>query len=514
MIPMKEPMVREYTFGVLLHPLSIAGRWGNGVLDTTAYGFIDWLAEAGARHWQVLPLGPTGYGDSPYQSLSAFAGNPYLIDPEKLFSSGWLPAEEPPAFPIDRIDYGGIYEWRWPFLRRAFTGFLKHARTAEREELKNFRARSATWIECYALYSALKEHFLGQAWFDWPEPYRRRDDKALREVRKELQKAIDFYVWTQWVFARQWQQLRAYARKRAVSIIGDMPIFVAYDSADVWMHPEYFLLDEGLKPTVVAGVPPDYFSQTGQRWGNPLYRWEQLQAEGFSWWIERVRTMLTLCDQVRIDHFRGFEACWQIPADQPTAVYGQWVKAPGEALLKAMQTTLGTLPIIAEDLGMITPEVEALRDRFELPGMKVLQFAFGGDLKNPFLPHNYPRHCNSLVYTGTHDNDTTLGWYRSLGENERSFLHAYLKRYHLTIKKDYDAPWVLLTLALKSHAKQAIVPLQDLLGLGTESRMNFPSHIEGNWAWRYQPDALDPKLSKRLKELLVATHRAGKDGMS
>ena len=506
---MKESMVRENTFGVLLHPLSIPGRWGNGVMDAKARAFIDWLADAGARIWQVLPLGPTGYGDSPYQSLSAFAGNPYLIDPEKLFSAGWLPTEEPPAFPLDRIDYGGVYEWRWPFLRRAYKGFLKHASAAEHKELNSFRAHSAIWTEEYALYLALKENFSGQAWFDWPDPYKRRDGQALAEARKEFSEAMDFYVWTQWVFARQWRQLRSYAKKRAVSIIGDMPIFVAYDSADVWAHPEYFLLDEALKPTVVAGVPPDYFSQTGQRWGNPLYRWEQLQAEGFTWWIERVQTLLLLCDQVRIDHFRGLEACWQIPADQPTAVNGRWVKAPGEALLQAMQKTFGTLPIIAEDLGVITPDVEALRDRFNLPGMKVLQFAFGGDLKNPFLPHNYPHHCNSLVYTGTHDNDTTLGWYRSIKENERAFLHEYLKRYHLSIKQDLDVPWVLLTLALRSRALQAIAPLQDLLGLGTEARMNFPSHLEGNWAWRYSEGALDVNLAKRLNALIAATHRAG-----
>ncbi|MFH1609708.1 MAG: 4-alpha-glucanotransferase, partial [Candidatus Bipolaricaulota bacterium] len=350
-------------------------------------------------------------------------------------------------------------------------------------------------------------HFKGAPWNTWPREIRQREPRPMSAARRALADEVGFHSWTQWCFHSAWEDLRAHARDRGISIVGDMPIFVAYDSADVWAHPEHFYLDDDGNPTVVAGVPPDYFSATGQRWGNPLYRWDALEDDGFAWWIARIRQALRTCDLVRIDHFRGFEAYWEIPATEPTAVRGRWVRAPGKKLLQALQAEVGQAPILAEDLGVITPEVETLRDRFGFPGMRVLQFAFGNGEESPHLPHNYPPHGRVLVYTGTHDNDTTLGWYRSAPPAERERARAYLAQNGIPLDRDEEAPWALISLAFGSRAALAMVPLQDVLGLGGRARMNHPGRPEGNWAWRYRGSALTEALAARLQALAVETGR-------
>jgi len=494
------------SFGVLLHPSSFPGRWGIGALGAEARRFLDWLASSGARWWQVLPLGPTSYGDSPYQSFSAFAGNPYLIDPDLLIERGWLEPEAPPAFPEEKVDYGWIYAERWPLLRRAFAGFETKAAPEERVALEAFMQAERFWLEDFALFMALKNKFGGQPWNGWAPELRARDPEALRQARLELAAEVRFHEWLQWLFYQEWGQTKAYAASKGIHIIGDMPIFVAFDSADVWANPQYFYLDPEGNPTVVAGVPPDYFSETGQLWGNPLYRWDVMEQEGFAWWIARIRQSLKQCDLVRIDHFRGFEAYWEVPFGRPNAVQGRWVKAPGQKLFEAVRAALGDAPIIAEDLGVITPEVEALRDGFGFPGMKILQFAFS-DETNPFLPHHYPKSGNVIVYSGTHDNDTTLGWYRTAPEEEIQFMRAYLAKRGIRLLSEYEAAGALIELALQSPAKLAVAPLQDLLGLGTEARMNYPGRLGENWTWRYPATALNPGLAGSLKALAKAHQR-------
>ena len=493
-------------FGVLLHPTSLPGPWGIGTLGKEARTFLDWLNDAGAGWWQVLPLGPTGYGDSPYQSFSAFSGNPYLIDIEELFSHGWLPEELPPDVPKDRVDFGFIYQWKWALLHRAYQGFLASTNKKVRQDFRRFQTEEADWLEDYALFMALKSRFGGRSWIEWPVAFRDRHEEALREASHDLADVIGFQRWTQWVFFTQWHALLEYAHAHGIQILGDMPIFVSMDSADVWANSRYFYLDEQARPTVVAGVPPDYFSETGQRWGNPLYRWDRLLTDGFSWWIRRIRANLKTADLVRIDHFRGFEGYWEIPASEPTAVRGQWVKAPGEALFEVIKLELGDVPIVAEDLGVITPEVEALRDHFGLPGMKVLQFAFSGE-NNPFLPHNYPENGLCIAYTGTHDNDTTLGWYKAAPKEEIDFMRTYLQRYGIRCGAPEEAAFALLQLGFKSPARIIMAPLQDLLGLDTDTRMNFPSKAEGNWVWRCDQSDFKPELAKKLRELAYANGR-------
>ncbi|HAZ27227.1 TPA: 4-alpha-glucanotransferase [Candidatus Acetothermia bacterium] len=500
------------SFGVVLHPTSFPGWWGIGTLGNEARRFLDWLAVAGARWWQVLPLGPTGYGDSPYQSFSTFAGNPYLIDPEDLLARGWLPPGECPAFPAERVDFGRIYGSRWPLLRRAYAGFLGHGSRREKRALGWFARAEAFWLPDYALFMALKARFTGAPWNTWPRELGWHDPRSIAAARRALAEEVGFHTWTQWRFHLAWDALRAYARERGIGIIGDMPIFVSHDSADVWACPEHFYLDDSGNPTVVAGVPPDYFSATGQRWGNPLYRWDVLENEGFAWWIARVRQALRTCDLVRIDHFRGFEAYWEIPATEPTAVRGRWVQAPGQALLDAIRNALGDVPIVAEDLGVITPEVEALRDRFGLPGMRVLQFAFGGGGEGPHLPNNYPPHGRVVVYTGTHDNDTTLGWYRSAPPAERERVRAYLAQNGIPLDRDEEAPWALMRLAFGSRAALAMVPFQDVFSQDGHARMNYPGKPEGNWTWRYQGAALTETVAARLRTLAAETGRVAVSG--
>jgi len=498
-------MLDERAYGILLHPTSFPGRYPIGNLGDEARRFLDWLERAGAGWWQVLPLGPTGYGDSPYQSFSAFAGNPYLIDPDQLIERNWLD-EGGSVVAGERVDYGLVYRWAWPLLRRAYAGFMQSVSQQDAHRLLVFEREHADWLEDYALFMAIKSEYGGDPWWRWPEPLKRRETEALAAARERLAADAAFHRWTQWVFFEQWRELVAEAHRRRVGVIGDMPIFVARDSADVWAHPELFQLDDDLNPVAVAGVPPDYFSPTGQLWGNPLYDWEALEKTGFDWWLKRIRHALKLADLVRIDHFRGFEAYWAIPAGAPTAESGHWEKAPGERLFQKLLDELGSVPILAEDLGLITPEVEALRDRFGLPGMKVLQFAFTGP-DNPFLPHNYPESGNCVVYTGTHDNDTSRGWCETASAGEIEFMRSYLAGRGIHFDGCEDAPWALITLAMQSRCRLAVFPLQDVLGLGSEARMNYPSRPEGNWAWRYRKGELTDELAVRLKRVAQESDR-------
>ncbi|MCA9837241.1 MAG: 4-alpha-glucanotransferase, partial [Trueperaceae bacterium] len=387
--------------GIILHPTSLPGAYGIGTLGREAYNWIEFLASAGQRLWQVMPLGPTGYGDSPYQCFSAFAGNPYLINLEKLESEGWLTAEDLatlPSFSDEVVDYGPVIEHKLKLLSQAYERFKSKGSSAQTKAFQQFCADQADWLDDYALFMSVKEAHGGQAWNTWDKAIRQRKPKAIKSYTEELADPISRQKFWQWLFFNQWLELRHYANERDIKIIGDIPIFIAYDSADAWANPDLFYLDKESNPTVIAGVPPDYFSATGQRWGNPLYRWEEMQKRGYTWWLKRIKATLTLVDIIRIDHFRGFEAYWEIPASEPTAVKGRWVKGPGQSLFDAIKAELGELPIIAEDLGVITPKVESLRDDNDLPGMKVLQFAFAADASDPYLPHNYNKNC--VVYSG------------------------------------------------------------------------------------------------------------------
>ncbi len=479
--------------GILLHVTSLPGGIGNGDLGAEAYRFIEFLSASGMTVWQVLPLGPTHEDGSPYQCLSVHAGNPLLINLEWLQGRGWLELPEKEAG-ISALHY------RFSCLLEAWKGFQQRATEQERVQLHSFVSQHADWLEDFSLYMAIRQEQEGRAWSQWPEPLRDREPTALEEARDRLQEEIEAVRFQQYLFFQQWHELRAYARQHGVLLFGDMPIFVAYDSAEVWAHREYFTVDEHGRAQTVAGVPPDYFSATGQLWGNPLYRWERMQEDGFRWWIGRMRTQLELFDFVRIDHFRGFEAFWEIPGEAKTAIEGRWVKAPGEALLNALHESFHALPLVAEDLGVITPEVEALRNKFGLPGMKILQFAFGGDATNPYLPHNHER--RSVVYTGTHDNDTTLGWYRTLDEAGKTHLLDYLGH------PGEEMPWPVIRTALSSVACLAMLPMQDALELGSEHRMNTPGTTEGNWRWRFQWEQVDSALSSRLAHLVRLYGRA------
>jgi 4-alpha-glucanotransferase len=490
--------------GILLHPTSLPSRWGIGDLGAAAYQFVDLLLHTRQQVWQVLPLGPTGYGDSPYQCFSAFAGNPLLISPDLLLSQGLLTAEDVadyPHFGDGGVDFGNVIPAKLALLRKSFLRF-RSAKSEALAEFANFCSIEASWLGNYALFMALKDKHDGQTWSSWPTPLAKRDAKALADASNELQAEVSFYAYLQFLFFRQWRAIRQYANERGITIIGDAPIFVAYDSADVWSSPELFYLDERGLPTVVAGVPPDYFSEDGQRWGNPLYRWDAHKAQGYRWWIERIRANAALYDLVRLDHFRGFAAYWEVPASEPTARIGRWVDGPGQELFTALSAALGTLPIIAEDLGLITPDVMQLRDDNRLPGMKILQFAWHGDPTEPFLPQNYVTNC--VVYTGTHDNDTSVGWYKSAPEHERVNLHAYtgLPRH------DFDPAWELLRMAWASVANTAIIPLQDMLSLDTDARMNYPGRLGGNWSWRFRFTDIPDHLLDRLRDYTLRYNRA------
>jgi len=484
--------------GILLHPTSLPGRYGIGDLGPEAYLFVDWLASTGCKLWQILPLGPTGYGDSPYQCFSAFAGNPYLISFDALIEDRLLTADDfigMPTFGGSRVDFGSLIPWKLDLLQRAFSR-LPSAPDSLRKAFSRFCKDSASWLDDYALFMSLKEANGGGAWNAWDEPIRKRKVSAMEQARLEQAENILRHSFYQFLFFRQWQKLREYAHEKGLTIIGDIPIFIAYDSADAWANPKLFFLDEDSQPTVVAGVPPDYFSATGQLWGNPLYKWSAHKKTGYKWWIERFRSVLSLVDIVRLDHFRGFAGYYEIPFGSPTAETGRWVAGPGKDFFATLYPALsgkkgGTLPIIAEDLGVITPDVARLRDSFNLPGMKILQFGFVSP-KDPFLPHNYTSNC--VAYTGTHDNDTVRGWYATAPEHERDYARRYLKT------DGGDISWDMIRAVWSSVAVYAVTPMQDALSLGGEARMNFPSRLGGNWEWRLSEGDLSESLAGRLRE--------------
>jgi 4-alpha-glucanotransferase len=479
--------------GILLHPTSLPGPYGIGDLGPQAHRWIDFLAESGCELWQVLPLGPTGYGDSPYQSFSAFAGNPYLISPEILVNDELLTCEDlddRPDFPEERVDFGPLITWKVWLLDRAYERFQDRASSDQKTSLANFWAENALWLSDFALFMAIKETQGGVSWSEWPLPLRLRDPDAIQQARQELDHEIQRQVFRQWAFFRQWRSLRDRAARKGITIIGDIPIFVAHDSADVWANPELFFMDEECNLTVVAGVPPDYFSPTGQLWGNPLYRWDVHAETGYAWWLDRFRAVLQMVDIVRLDHFRGFAAYWEVPAGNPTAEIGQWVPTPGMAFFKHVRESLGELPIIAEDLGVITDDVIELREAFDLPSMKVIQFAFAADPDDQFYPHNYPVNC--VAYTGTHDNDTTRGWFETAPQAERDLCLHYLD------SPEEKLTWEMIRVVWGSSAIFSLAPMQDLLGLGSEARMNFPGKPSGNWDWRMSEPDLSPELAEKI----------------
>ncbi|MFB3815670.1 MAG: 4-alpha-glucanotransferase [Terriglobales bacterium] len=502
--------------GILLHPTSLPGRFGIGDLGPEAYRFADFLAAAGQHIWQVLPLGPTGYGDSPYQCFSAFAGNPVLISPEKLVAIGLLTESdiaEVPPFPITKVDFERVNRFKAQVLSRAFSNYRKRATEELTREFEQFKSAHAGWLNDYALFAALKQAHGGEAvWTKWESGASSRGPRTLEHWTARLREQIEERKFWQFLFFRQWGELKHYCHERGIRIMGDMPIYVAHDSADVWSHPELFCLDTRGEPEKVAGVPPDYFSATGQLWGNPIYRWEEHARTGYAWWVERFRSTFELIDICRLDHFRGFAGYWEIPAGSATAMNGRWVKGPGAALFEAVEKRLGKLSIVAENLGVITEDVESLRQRFGFPGMAILQFAFGKDPQAPdFKPHNYPR--NRVAYTGTHDNDTAVGWWNSSGVGDSTRTPEDVRKEHEFARvylglDGQEIHWALIRTVLASVADIAMYPLQDVLGLGSEARMNLPGTKSGNWVWRFSGDVLKPELAARLKQLALAYDRA------
>ncbi|MDQ3917689.1 MAG: 4-alpha-glucanotransferase [Acidobacteriota bacterium] len=492
--------------GILLHPTSLPGRFGIGDLGGEAYRFVDWLAAAGQAYWQVLPLGPTGYGDSPYSSFSAFAGNTLLVSPEKLVEAGLLDEAEiepAPDLSSERVDYGKVVEYKRGLLEKAFQSFKAKAESDRGvlSDYDGFQQFASVWLEDYALFAALKDEHEGAEWNKWQAAIARREPAALEDARRRVGERIYAHKFFQYAFFQQWLKLKHYANEKGVRVIGDMPIFVAHNSADVWSQPHLFKLKEDGSPSVVAGVPPDAFSETGQLWGNPIYDWDRMREGGFQWWVARVRETLKLVDVVRLDHFRGFAAFWEVPAEHETAERGRWVEAPGRELFGALRGALGgnELPIVAEDLGTITPDVHRLRDEFGFPGMRVLQFAFVGDPHDTHLPHEYTR--ASVAYTGTHDNNTVAGWF---GERSREDASEEEKRERENCLKylatdGSEINWDFIRAVQMSVADISVAQLQDVLGLGAEARMNTPASAEGNWGWRFHKGALNGELSARLR---------------
>ncbi len=484
--------------GILLHPTSLPGPYGIGDLGPEAFRFADWMAQAGQRIWQVLPLGPVGYGESPYQLFSAFAGNPMLLSPDILHERGWLSDTDlssVPQFALDKVEFERVIPWKTALLRQAFSCFCSHSLAADREEYAEFVANN-DWLPPYARFMAMKEANANVSWTDW------RPSTVVAPAE------IEYHQFVQFEFFRQYRALREYAAQRGIRFMGDVPIYVAHDSADVWAHPELFQLDADGRPTAVSGVPPDYFSATGQLWGNPLYRWDRMAQDGFSWWVKRMRAAFSLFDMVRMDHFRGFQAYWDVPAGESTAVNGKWVLGPGAALFDRLQSALGDLPLLAENLGVITPQVEAIRHRFHFPGMAILQFAFGTDEQaDSFKPHNYERQL--FAYTGTHDNDTVMGWWRSQGISDSTRTAAGVEhekeKARLYLNTDgSEMNWVMIRALMASVAAAVLFPMQDVLGLGSESRMNTPSTPSGNWRWRM----VEFGDSAHLRQLADIFHRA------
>ncbi len=500
--------------GVLLHPTSLPSQFGIGDFGAEAYRFAGQLADAGQTIWQMLPLGPTGYGDSPYQLFSAFAGNPLLISPETLTRDGLLTqhdAEETPFFSADFVEFERVIAWKTNLLTKAFRNFKRSATPELRSAFETFARDQAAWLDDYALFIALKRfNGIEHIWTEWDHDLVVRKPEAIADARQKLADSIECQKYWQFEFYRQWNALRAYCAERGIKVMGDIPIYVAHDSADVWAKPEAFHLDEHGRPLVVAGVPPDYFSATGQLWGNPIYRWEEMAESGYAWWVERFRSTFRQFDLVRLDHFRGFQAYWEVPGGEPTAMNGRWVAGPGAALFRAVKKELGDLEIVAENLGVITPEVEAIRREFNFPGMAILQFAFGKDPQAPdFKPHNYVR--DLFAYTGTHDNDTAQGWWQSEGGDSTRTLDdvtrekAFALRYLGADGKEMH--WTLIRALLASVARAAVVPMQDLLGLGASSRMNKPGTLGGNWKWRMGAGDFSSEIGSRLKEYAVTYDR-------
>ena len=488
--------------GILLHPTSLPSQGGIGDFGPEAYAFLDFLAVAKQGLWQILPLSPPGLGNSPYSAISAFAGSPLLVSLERLAERGWIAQDRMKKLPANngRIDFDEVKATKLPLLREAAQKFLE-AGNGDRRGFENFKRENAWWLEDFVLFEVMRDVYKGATWNTWPKELARRQPEGLHKFGVQYQRQLEVERVVQFAFFEQWRALRRYCEQRAIKIIGDVAIFVNFDSADVWRHPELFYLDQNLDPTVVAGVPPDAFSATGQRWGNPLYRWDVCKARNYEWWVQRMSWALKTCDIVRLDHFRGFESYWSIPASEPTAVKGQWVKGPGDDLFHVLRTRLGDLPFIAEDLGLITEEVHALRERLGIPGMKVLQFGFDNPGAHIYLPHNFEPNC--VVYTGTHDNDTTVGWWKSAAtDQEKRFAAAYIG------EATDGIHWAFIRAAYASVANLAVAPLQDVLGLDSDSRMNTPSRSDGNWGWRFEPGALTSALAEKLAALSIVSDRA------
>ncbi len=480
--------------GILLPISSIPSKYGIGTFSKQAYEFVDFLEKAGQKYWQILPLGPTGYGDSPYQSFSTFAGNPYYIDLEALVKEGWITEEDCEVcdFGSDDmyVDYEKIYLSRSKILKKAH----KKSKIAKNEKFQEFKKENEYWLFDYALYMAVKNSFEGVSWIEWAEDIKLRKTSAMKAYGEKYAEEVEFYEFQQFLFAKQWFALKEYANKKNISIIGDIPIYVAFDSADTWANPELFQLDGTCTPIGVAGCPPDAFSATGQLWGNPLYEWEYHEKTDYEWWVRRITYCYELYDVVRIDHFRGFDEYYAIPYGDPTAEFGEWKKGPGYDIFKVIKAKLGNKPVIAEDLGFLTPSVIKLVKKTGYPGMKILQFAFDSREESDYLPHNYTN--NSVVYTGTHDNDTTVGWYTTFNRRDKNFAKRYLN-----IKTKKDIHWDFIRAALASVADTAIIPVQDYLGLGSEARLNTPSTLGDNWKWRLLPDQLDDELAEKIRKM-------------
>jgi 4-alpha-glucanotransferase len=485
--------------GILLHITSLPGPHGMGDFGPGAFQFVDWLASSGQTVWQLLPTTPIGPGDSPYQGVSAFAGSQWMVAFEPMVDRGWMSMPTAPGFDELRIDYGKVLPWREQQLRVGFAGFEACASAQDKAALTKWAKANKAWLDDYALFMAIRAPRGGQPWWDWPKDLARREPKAITKAKKEMAQEIAFWVFVQWCFDEQIKSVKAHANSKGVSIVGDLPIFIAHDSADCWSHPELYFLDENFQTTVVAGVPPDDLGPMGQRWGNPLYRWDLMAQDSYSWWTARVKRALSHADIFRIDHFRGFAGYWEIPASSPTAKEGKWLPGPGKALFDAIEQALGTLPIIAEDLGLITPDVIELRDGCGFPGMKIAQFGFGGDGSHEFLPHNWPVDC--IAYTGTHDNDTAVGWWRNASARERQFAGSYLACH------DGDVHWAMIRACSNSVARTVVFPLQDVLGLGPEHRFNVPGVLGGNWAWRFTWPMLGSEPTRVLGLITAASGR-------
>ncbi len=488
--------------GILLHISSLPGKFGIGDLGKEAYNWVDFLDRTGTKYWQILPLNPTGYGNSPYQGLSAFAGNPLFINLDSLQKMGLLSDKDlsdAPDFPIEKVDFSLVNSWKREKLETAYKNYLESGLPEIQNSFHEFKESNSQWLDEFTLFMALRENHKLISWINWPQKFKMRDEKALKKYREKHQRQIEMHAFLQFLFIRQWKDLKEYANSREILIIGDIPIFMGFDCSDVWAYPELFLLDNERHPTHLAGVPPDFFSERGQLWGNPLYDWEKHKGKGYSWWIRRIKETLKTVDLIRLDHFRGFSGFYKIPAEAETAEKGEWVDGPGKSLFDTMQDELGNLPFIAEDLGVITSDVIELRDRYNFPGMKLFQFAFCEDADAEFLPHTYPRHC--VAYTGTHDSDTSRSWFDNAPEHERRFCASYLGYHTENIAHE------MIRMVWSSVAEMAVAPMQDFLQLGNEARMNLPASTTGNWEWRMKPDEADRKLAEWIKEINITFNR-------